>query len=522
MHIPTIYLIGGGFGLVLAGALLGWVLHVFQSNRRLGSAEARAEHFLEEARREAEESRRKADAESKEEVAQRQKRFERDVARRRMEMERDEQKLAKRESAFDKKFDTIERREQSLADKENRLEKTQTSLEEQKQQVEEQLKEAVMRCENISGLSAEQAKQMLLESLESEIRQEAASLIRRMETEAREGGAKKARQIITLAIQKYAAEQVSESTISVVNLPNDEAKGRIIGREGRNIRALEAATGCNFIVDDTPEAVVLSCFDPLRREIARISLETLLSDGRIHPGRIEDIVQKTEKDVLEALRELGEQTAFDLGIHGLHPELIKLIGRLKFRTSYGQNILKHAVEVANVAKIMASELCVDEQLAKRAGLLHDIGKAVSYEMEGTHAKIGAELAKKYGEAPAVVHAIAAHHFEEEPRTIVAVLVQAADAISAARPGARRETLETYIKRLQNLESIADSFDGVVKAYAIQAGREVRIMVDPERISDDEAAKLARDVTKKVESELEYPGQIKVTVLREVRSVEYAK
>ena len=507
--------------MVLAVAI-GWVLHIWYTNRRLGSAEARAEHVLEEARHEADEFRRTAENEAKEEILQRQKRFERDSSRRRMEVERDEQKLQKRESAIDKKFDTLERREQAIGEKESRLEKAQKAADDEKRRLDQLVQEAVRRCEGISGMTAEEAKQTLLASLESEVRQEAAALIRRTESEARETGAKKARQIITLAIQKFAAEQVSESTISVVNLPNDEVKGRIIGREGRNIRALEAATGCNFIVDDTPEAVVLSCFDPLRREIARLSLEVLLSDGRIHPGRIEDIVHKTEKEVLESLRELGEQTAFDLGIHGLHPEVIKLIGRLKFRTSYGQNVLKHSIEVANVAKIMAAELSVDEQLAKRAGLLHDIGKAVSFEVEGTHARIGAELAKKYGEAPPVIHAVATHHNEEEPRTIVAVLVQAADTISAARPGARRETLETYIKRLQNLESIADSFDGVQKAYAIQAGREVRIMVDPQKVSDDEAAKLARDVTKKVEAELEYPGQIKVTVLREVRSVEYAK
>jgi len=371
-------------------------------------------------------------------------------------------------------------------------------------------------------MTDDQAKQALMENLESQVRQEAGALVRRVEGEARETAVKKARQIITLAVQKYAAEQVSETAISVVNLPSDEIKGRIIGREGRNIRALEAATGCNFIVDDTPEAVVLSCFDPLRREIARLSLESLLSDGRIHPGRIEDVVQKVEKQVHESIREVGEQSAFDLGVNGLHSELVRLLGRLKYRTSYGQNVLKHSIEVANLAKIMAAELGVDAQLAKRAGALHDIGKAVSYEMEGTHAAIGAELAKKYGEPPAIVHAIAAHHAEEEPRTIVAVLVQASDAISAARPGARRETLETYIKRLKQLESIADSFEGVDKSYAIQAGREIRILVDPDRIDDDAAALLARQITKKVETELDYPGQIKVTVLREVRSVEYAK
>ena len=517
---PSI-LIGGLVGMVLAGSL-GWVIHSLYTNRRVGSAQQRAARLLEEARTENEELRKKTLADAEESVRQEEKRFERGLQKRRFEIERTEQKLAKRESALDSKFELLDRREQSFARKEKQAEETLEAVKRQKAELDEQQKEIVARCEQISGMTVDEAKQMLLDHLQADLSQEAARAIRRNEVETREVSAKKARQIITLAIQKYAAEQVSESTISVVNLPNDEVKGRIIGREGRNIRALEAATGCNIIVDDTPEAVVLSCFDPLRREVARLSLERLLSDGRIHPGRIEDIVQKTEKEIAESIRELGEQSAFDLGIHGLHPEAIRLIGRLKYRTSYGQNVLKHSIEVAHLAKIMAAELEVDEAMAKRAGLLHDIGKAVSYEMEGTHARIGAELAKKYNESSAVVHAIAAHHAEEEPRTIIAVLVQAADAISAARPGARRETLETYIKRLQQLESIADSFDGVSKAYAIQAGREIRILVDPAKVNDDQAAKLARDITKKVEAELEYPGQIKVTVLREVRSVEYAK
>jgi ribonuclease Y len=483
---------------------------------------ADTDRLKDEARKNIEEERKRAEAEMKEDFQQQQKRLERDLARRRVEMERLEQKVAKRDSALDGKFETLEKREQSIAQKESRVDQTQGELKKKQDAVEEQLQQVVRRCEEVSGMTAEQAKQMLLERLETELKQESAALIRRVEAETRESSAKKARQIITLAIQKYASEQVCDSTVSVVNLPNEEAKGRIIGREGRNIRALEAVTGCNFIVDDTPEAVVLSCFDPLRREMARLTLERLLSDGRIHPGRIEDIFAKVEKEVQESIREVGEQTAFDLGIHGLHPELIRLVGRLQYRTSYGQNILQHSCEVAHVAKIMAAELKVDPQLAKRAGLLHDIGKAVSYEMEGTHAAIGAELAKKYGETPAVVHAIAAHHAEEEPRTIAAVLVQAADSISAARPGARRETLETYVKRLQQLEAIATSFDGVSKSYAIQAGREIRILVDPDRVDDAGAALLARNITKKVEAELEYPGQIRVTVLREVRSVEYAK
>jgi len=517
--VPYVLVCLGG---LVAGALLGWALHQWRLGRRLGSAQRQAEELIENAQKEAERIHAEKLREAKEELQGERSRADRELGKRRSELDRLEEKFGRREEALDKKFEAMDRRENALAQKEKQIERRLKELDDKKAQMEEKLAEASRRCEEVSGMTAEEAKQVLLKSLETEVEQEAAGLIRRMEAEAKETSAKKARQIITLAIQKYAAEQVSESTISVVNLPNDEAKGRIIGREGRNIRALEAATGCNFIVDDTPEAVVLSCFDPLRREVARLTLERLLGDGRIHPGRIEDITKKTEKEILENLRELGEQTAFDLGIHGLHPELIKLLGRLKFRTSYGQNVLKHSIEVANVAKIMASELEVDEQMAKRAGLLHDIGKAVSYEMEGTHATIGADLAKKYGEAPGVIHAIASHHAEEEPRTIVAVLVQAADAISAARPGARRETLETYIKRLENLEAIADSFDGVAKAYAIQAGREVRILVDPKKINDDAAAVLARDVTKKIESDMQYPGQIRVTVLREVRSVEYAK
>lgn len=520
MSLVSTLLLGGLAGLV--AAVTGWLLMYYSKVGNLRRITADADRLKDEARKNIEEDRKRAEAEMKEDFQQQQKRLERDLARRRVEMERLEQKVAKRDTALDGKFDTLEKREQSIAQKESRVDQTHGELKKRQDDLEEQIQQVVRRCEEVSGMTAEQAKQMLLERLETELKQESAALIRRVEAETRESSAKKARQIITLAIQKYASEQVCDSTVSVVNLPNEEAKGRIIGREGRNIRALEAVTGCNFIVDDTPEAVVLSCFDPLRREMARLTLERLLSDGRIHPGRIEDIFAKVEKEVQESIREVGEQTAFDLGIHGLHPELIRLVGRLQYRTSYGQNILQHSCEVAHVAKIMAAELKVDAQLAKRAGLLHDIGKAVSYEMEGTHAAIGAELAKKYGETPAVVHAIAAHHAEEEPRTIAAVLVQAADSISAARPGARRETLETYVKRLQQLEAIATSFDGVSKSYAIQAGREIRILVDPDRVDDAGAALLARNITKKVEAELEYPGQIRVTVLREVRSVEYAK
>lgn len=510
-----------GTGL-LAGAVAGWLFRLWFTAQRMGAAREMVDKMTAEARREADEVREKAEREAEKIARKEQKRLDEEIARRQAEMNRLEQKVANRETVLDRKFELLDKRDQTLTKKESQLDQLTSEAKAKSDALGAQLEEAVRQCENISGCTAKQAKQELLVRLESTLEQEKAAAVRRAENETRETSAKQARQIITMAIQKYAAEQVSEGTVSVVSLAGDDVKGRIIGREGRNIRTLEAVTGCNFIVDDTPEAVVLSCFDPLRREVARLTLERLLSDGRIHPGRIEDLFAKTEKEVHEAMRELGEQTAFDLGLHGLHPELIRLIGRLKYRTSYGQNVLKHSIEVANLAKIMAAELGVDSQQAKRAGLLHDIGKAVSYEMEGTHASIGADLAKKHGESAAIVHAVAAHHGEEEPRTIIAVLVQAADAISAARPGARRETLETYIKRLKNLEEIATSFNGVTKAYAIQAGREIRILVDPEKINDDRAASLARDVTQKIEADLEYPGQIRVTVLREVRAVEYAK
>ncbi len=514
-------LIGTGLSLVI-GVAGGWLLHKKKAEKEIGSASEKAESIIEDARKRGDEIEAKARVDAKAEADEERKRLKDLEARQRKELDRLEEKIHNREAKLDRKFESIDKREQSIASKESQVDSIRKQAEAKRKELDEQLQAIIRRCEEVSGMTAEEAKQLLLDNLETEIRQESAALIRRVESETRETCAKKARQIITLSIQKYAAEQVAESTVSVVNLPDDGVKGRIIGREGRNIRALEAVTGCNFIVDDTPEAVVLSCFDPLRREIARLTLEGLLSDGRIHPGRIEDVYAKVEKEMQDTIRELGEQAAFDMGVHGLHPELIRLIGRLKYRTSYGQNILNHSLEVANVAKMLATELGVDAQLARRAGLLHDIGKAVSYEMEGTHAGIGSELAKKYGETPAVVHAIASHHAEEEPRTIIAALVQAADAISAARPGARRETLETYIKRLKKLESIADSFEGVEKSYAIQAGREIRILVDPDSIDDNRAAMLARDITKKVESDLEYPGQIKVTVMREVRSVEYAK
>jgi len=507
---------------LLLGLALGWWFFRLKALRQTAEIREQAQQQTEEMKREIEGRSKQTEIELKEDYLRRQKILERDLGRRKNEIERIERKLQHREELIDKKFETFERRERSLGDKEKNLDNKLHQVERRDEDLRMAVEQAQRRCEEISGLTAEQAKQMLLESLENEVKQDAAATIRRIESETKEIADKKARQIITLAIQKCASDQVTETTCSVVNLPNDEMKGRIIGREGRNIRALEAATGCNIIVDDTPEAVVLSCFDPLRREVARLAIEKLIADGRIHPARIEEIVQKTQKELENEIVETGERACFDLGIHDVHPELIKLLGRLKYRSSYGQNVLSHLEECAYVAGAMAAELGVDAKLAKRAALLHDIGKAVSFETEGPHGAIGAELARKYNEPPAVVHAIAAHHGEEEPRTIIAVLVQASDAISAARPGARRETLESYVKRLENLEAIANSFEGVEKCYAIQAGREIRIVVQPEKLGENECAKLARDVSKRIESELQYPGQIKVTVLRETRAIEYAK
>ncbi|MBI3735089.1 ribonuclease Y, partial [Candidatus Sumerlaeota bacterium] len=459
---------------------------------------------------------------AEEEYERRLEKFEREFSKRRHEIERLERRLTDRQTTLERKIEAQDKREKELQAREADIAGIRERIQKKEEAIEAIRIEAKRKCESISGLTEEKAKKMLLENIEADVRQDAAAMVHRVEAETKEIADRKARQIITMAIQRCAAEQVTESTVSVVQLPSDEVKGKIIGREGRNIRALEAATGCNIIVDDTPEAVVLSCFDPIRREIARQTLEKMLGDGRIHPGRIEEVVAKVEKNLQDHIRQVGEQTCFDLGLADMHPELSKVLGRLKYRTSYGQNILNHSIEMAQLCMHMAAELGADMQAAKRAGLLHDIGKALTHEMEGTHALIGADLCKKYNEAPGVVHAIAAHHNEVEPRTIIAVLVQAADSISSARPGARRETLENYVKRLRDIEAIADSFKGVTKAYAIQAGREIRIMVEPTEINDNEASLMARDVSKRIEKELQYPGQNKVTVCRETRFVEYAK
>ncbi|MCD8049500.1 MAG: ribonuclease Y [Clostridia bacterium] len=481
----------------------------------IGSAEDEAKRIIENANKAAQTKKKEALLEAKDEIHKARNEADKEIKDRRNEMSRQERRVQQKEETLDKKTEAVEKKEEKLNDK-------MKELDAQKEKVEQVHQSQLAELERISGITVEEAKQFLLKNVESDVRHEASILIRDVETQAKEEAEKKAKNIIGLAIQKYAADHVAETTVSVVSLPNDDMKGRIIGREGRNIRTIESLTGVELIIDDTPEAVIISGFDPIRREVARIALEKLIMDGRIHPARIEEMVDRAKKEVEATIKQEGEQATFDTGVHGLHPELIKLLGRLKFRTSYGQNVLKHSIEVAHVAGVMAGELGVDVTIAKRAGLLHDIGKAVDHEIEGSHVTIGVDLARKYKESPAVVHAIEAHHGDVEPQTIVACLVQAADAISAARPGARRENIESYIKRLQKLEEIATSFDGVDKSYAIQAGREVRIMVKPEKIGDGDMDFVAREIVKKIESEMEYPGQIKVNIIRETRTVAYAK
>ncbi|MBA5850443.1 ribonuclease Y [Clostridium sp. cel8] len=468
-----------------------------------------------EAKKEAESIKKEAVLEAKDEVHRLRNDFERESRDRRNEAQRFERRLIQREELLDKKNDALEKKEDSLDKKQQKIEALRLSVEELYEKQNQEL-------QRLSGLSKEEAKEILLEKVKKEIKHETAIMIKDVETKAKEEADKKSREIITYAIQRCAADHVAETTVHVVTLPNDEMKGRIIGREGRNIRTLETLTGVDLIIDDTPEAVILSGFDPIRREVARIALEKLIIDGRIHPARIEEMVEKAKKELESNIKEEGEQATFETGVHGLHLEIIKLLGRLKYRTSYGQNVLKHSIEVSYLAGLMASEIGLDPAVAKRGGLLHDIGKAVDHEVEGPHAVIGAQVAKKYHESPIIVNAIEAHHGDVGFQSLEAVLVQAADAISAARPGARRETLEAYIKRLEKLEEIANTCEGVEKSYAIQAGRELRIMVKPEEVDDAGAVEMARNIVKKVENELEYPGQIKVNVIRETRAVEYAK
>ena len=500
--------IGVGFG-------FGIVYRKKVAEREIGSAEAEATRLINEAIRSGESRKKEMLLEAKDEIHKSRTEHEKEVKERRAELSKQERRLEQKEATLDKKTEAFEKKEEELA-------RRMTEVAEAKGEVEELKKAQMAVLERLSGLTQEQAKQHLLETVENDVRHETAMKIKEIEQQMKDEADDKAREIIAIAIQRCAADHSAETTVSVVPLPNDEMKGRIIGREGRNIRTLETVTGVDLIIDDTPEAITVSSFDPVRREIARLALEKLIVDGRIHPTRIEDMVEKARKEVDRTIREEGERACYETGVHNLNPEVVKILGRQKYRTSYGQNVLNHSIEVSHIAGLMASELGVDVALAKRAGLLHDLGKSIDHEVEGSHVQLGADLARKYKENPVVVNAIEAHHGDVEPKTIIAVLVQAADAVSAARPGARRENVENYIRRLQKLEELTGSYPGVEKAFAIQAGREVRIMVKPEEVTEDNMIILARDIANKIEAELEYPGQIKVNVIRETKAVEYAK
>ncbi|MFO8049387.1 MAG: ribonuclease Y [Desulfosudaceae bacterium] len=516
-------------GYVIAAAVLGLIVGAVVAywiksgvyNKKINSARNEANRIVEDARLRAENLIKEAKLEAKDRLFKMKSDFDAETAETRNELKKQEQRLISKEENLDRKYDQLESREQEIQKKEKKFQKRDDDLKQKETEFNRLLEAQSRRLEEISGLTAEQAKEILVQSLADEARHDAAKLIKRVTTEAEEEADKKAKRIIATAIQRYAGDFVAERTVSVVELPGDEMKGRIIGREGRNIRALEAATGIDLIIDDTPEAVILSGFNPVRREVARISLQRLIADGRIHPARIEDVVQKVTAEVDVTIKEAGEQAAFDTGVHGINPELIKVLGSLKFRTSYVQNVLQHSVEVSFLCGIMATELRLDAKKARRMGLLHDIGKAIDHEVEGPHALIGSNLAQKYGESAEVTHAIAAHHEDTPPETVYDLLVQAADALSGARPGARKELLENYIKRLEDLEKIATSFKGVANAYAIQAGRELRVIVEGDMISDEDSVLLSRDVAKEIETNLTFPGQIKVTVIRETRAVEYA-
>ena len=500
---------------IAVGIIAGYFVRKNIYESKIGQANSEADRIIKQSEDDSKRIHKEKLLEAQEEIHKLRTESERENKERRSDLQKFERRVIQKEEILDKKLQNLEQKETSLGDKLKNVAKKEEEIEAIKTQQLEKL-------ESISGITSDKAKEIILTNAERDVRREMSIMIKEIESQAKEEAEKKSREIIGYAIQKCAADHVAETTVTVVNLPNDEMKGRIIGREGRNIRTLETLTGIDLIIDDTPEAVILSGFDPIRREVARIALEKLIADGRIHPARIEEMVDKARKEVENIIKEYGEQAAFETGVHGLHPELVKLLGRLNYRTSYGQNVLKHSIEVAHIAGIMAAEIGADIRLAKRAGLLHDIGKAVDHEMEGTHVEIGMDLLKRYKESKEVIHAMSTHHGDYEPQTIEAVLVTAADAISAARPGARRETLEAYIRRLEKLEEIANSYEGVDKSFAIQAGREIRIMVKPENVSDEDIHLLARDMTKRIEDELEYPGQIKVSIIRETRAIEYAK